>query len=155
MKARPYADADLEAVAELFTASIHALTVGAYDAKQRAAWAPRPPDLAEWHSRLAGLQVLVAEAEGALAGFIAFTDDGRIDLLYTAPAAARRGVASELYREAEQHLLAAGVTALRTEASLVAAPFFARQGFAVVETQRVLRRGVAFQRHAMHKALES
>lgn len=155
MKTRPYADTDLEAVAELFTASIHALAVDAYDAEQRAAWAPRPPDPVEWRSRLAGLQVLVAEADGALAGFIAFTDDGHIDLLYTAPAAARRGVASALYREAEQHLVAAGVTALRTEASLVAAPFFACQGFAIVETERVIRRGVAFQRHAMHKALGS
>lgn len=154
MRTRPYTDGDLEAVAALFTASIHALAVDAYDDEQRAAWAPRPPNLAEWRSRLSGLQVLVAEADGALAGFIAFTDDGRIDLLYTAPAAARRGVASALYREAEKHLAAAGVTALRTEASLVAAPFFARQGFAVVETQCVIRRGVAFQRHALQKALK-
>ena len=154
MRTCDYADDDLPAVAALFTASIHALAVAHYDAGQRAAWAPRPPDLAEWRYRLAGLQVRLAEADGALAGFIGFTGDGHIDLLYTAPEYARQGVAAMLYDETERRLAASGARVLCTEASLVAAPFFSRQGFTVVARQCVMRRGVSFLRYAMRKTLD-
>lgn len=114
-----------------------------------------------WRSRLARLQVLVAEADNALAGFIGFSTDGHIDLLYTAPEYARRGVASALYGETERCLSASGVRVLCTEASLVAAPFFSLQGFTVAAhqrisasaRQRVMRRGVALARYVMRKLL--
>lgn len=48
---RSYRDADLAAIAELFTASVHSLAVGHYDAVQRAAWAPQPPDLEHFFER--------------------------------------------------------------------------------------------------------
>lgn len=145
---------DLEAIVAVFGASIHGLATQHYDDAQLAAWAPRSPDLAEWRQRLATLKTLVAEDHARqLMGFLSFEPDGHIDLLYTAPHAARRGVASALYRAAEHRLLALGVERLFTEASLVAAPFFAAQGFHVVEEQRVERRGLVFRRYAMHKTL--
>lgn len=150
---RAYKETDVEAVADLFTASIHTLAVSAYSAEQRAAWAPEPPDIAEWRSRLAGLETFVDEEDGALRGFISFESNGHIDLLYTSPVATRRGVASGLYGFVEGKLIRAEVAMLHTEASLVAAPFFARYGFTVVEEQRVMRRGVEFSRFAMTKVL--
>ncbi|EIT68592.1 GNAT family N-acetyltransferase [Hydrocarboniphaga effusa] len=144
---------DVENIVQLFGDSIHGLARQHYDEAQRAAWAPRSPDLAEWTQRLSTLTTLVAEDAGQLAGFLSFEDDGHVDLLYVAPHAARRGVASALYREAEHRLIALGAKRLYTEASLVAAPFFTRQGFHVVEEQRVERRGLVFRRYAMHKPL--
>ncbi len=152
MHIRSAAAADLGPIAELFTASVHTLATEAYCAEQRAAWAPRPPDLRHWETRLAGLSTLVAHDGAALGGFIAFTADGLIDLLFTAPPIARQGVATQLYRAAEHTLREAGVTTLRADASLVAAPFFARQGFSVMEAQHVERGGVTFKRFAMRKA---
>ena len=146
---------DLENIVSLFGDSIHELAAQHYDEAQRAAWAPATPDLAEWRQRLSALTTLVAEDDGRLAGFLSFENDGHIDLLYTAPHSARRGVASALYREAEHQLLTLGAKRLFTEASLVAAPFFTRQGFHVVEEQRVERRGLVFRRYAMHKSLTS
>lgn len=143
---------EVEQLAALFTASIHHLARFEYSTEQREAWAPLPPDLLEWKSRLSALTTLVMEGSGnTLSGFISYEANGHIDLLYTAPHIARRGVASALYVESEKRLTEAGVTVLFTEASLVAAPFFKRQGFEVVEEQRVQRRGISFRRYAMKK----
>lgn len=153
MKIRKYTDADLASVAHLFTASIHALTVEHYDATQRAAWAPRVSDLGQWRLRLQTLTTLVAETDGVLAGFIAYSADGHVDLLYTLPRFARQGVASMLYREAESALRQVGANVAFTEASLVARPFFERHGFVVAEERSVTRRGQVFRRFGMSKTL--
>lgn len=153
MNIRSYRDTDLAAVVAVFTGSVHGLGAQHYDAAQRAAWAPREPDHGEWAARLDAQHVLVADGGGELLGFIAYTDDGHIDLLYTAPGAPRRGVATALYQAAEAALQGRGVRELHTEASLVAQPFFAAQGFRVVEEQQVERRGVKFRRSAMRKLI--
>lgn len=98
--------------------------------------------------------MLLAHRDGQFAGFIGFNLEGHIDLLFTAPCYARQGVASALYAAAEQHLRAAGVRELFTEASLTARPFFARQGFSAEQAQTVTRGTVTLQRFAMRKRLE-
>jgi putative acetyltransferase len=157
MRIRPYTDADLIAVAQLFTDAIHGLAVSHYDAVQRKAWAPQPPDLGIWERRLKPLKVLVAqdaENADALLGFVGYEEDGHIDLMFTAPLAARRGIASQLLGRAEAALRELGVAGLYTEASLLGQPFFARQGFTVKEEQHIELRGAQFRRFAMVKALE-
>ncbi len=157
---RSYRAADLSAVAQLFTSSVHALSIEHYDASHRAAWAPRPPDLDEWQRRLAALRTLVAEEDSHLAGFLSYQPHGHIEFLYVAPPFVRRSVATALLQHAEAVLTSLGVRKLTTEASLVARPFFERQGFVVTEEQvteeqQVERRGVHFRRFAMTKYLAS
>lgn len=157
MHVRPYTDADLAAVAQLFTDAIHGLAVSHYDAAQLKAWAPQPPDLGIWDKRLKPLKVLLAqdaENANALLGFVGYEDDGHIDLMFTSPLAARRGVASQLLGRAENALRKLGVAEIYTEVSLLGRPFFARQGFTVKEEQQVELRGARFRRFAMVKALE-
>ena len=113
---RPYCESDLEAVALLFTDSVHHVANSYYDLEQLAAWAPRPPDLSSWKTRLASLETLVAETDGKLAGFISFESNGHIELLYTSPLNCRRGVASALFRHAEAAIAARGVAGSTTAA---------------------------------------
>ncbi len=148
---RQYREADAEAVAVLFTESVHRLACSHYDQAQLAAWAPRPPDLPGWSARLSLLKTLVAEVNLQLAGFVSYEQNGHIVLLYVSPEHARRGVASALYRQAEAALIAGGVAEIFTEASLVARPFFERCGFRVAEEQCVQRRGSTFRRYGMRK----
>lgn len=155
MQIRPYQDADLEPLVQLYTASIHTLAAGHYDAAQRAAWGPPAPDLAAWRQCLGGLQTLVAVDRAQLAGFIAYEPDGHIGLLYVSPAHARRGVASALYARAESALLALGASTIFTEASLVAQPFFEHQGLRITAEQQVERGGQMFRRYAMAKSAVS
>ncbi len=153
MNVRSYTDADLDAVAAVFTSSVHVLGAAAYDETQRNAWAPQPPDLHHWRKRLQPLRTFVAVQGAEIAGFISDEPHGHIELLYVAPLYARRGVASLLYGYAERALLSAGVTELRTEASLVAKPVFERFGFVVIEEQEISLRNLSFRRFAMCKPL--
>jgi len=153
MNLRLYQPADLEALALLFTASVHVLAAGHYNVAQREAWAPRPPDLALWRVRLAPLRTLVAEAGAALAGFIAYAGDGHLQYLYCGPAFAGQGVAFLLYGCAEAQLRSAGVAQCYTEASLTARPFFERQGFVMLHEEEAQVGGQRLRRFAMRKAL--
>src|SRR5690554_868790 len=103
---RKYQIQDLSPVVRLFTDSVHELTASAYDETQRYAWASRTPHLDAWRERLDSLETLVAEEGDSLAGFISYDKDGTIDLVFTAPNFARRGIASTLYHEAEKQLIA-------------------------------------------------
>lgn len=150
---RAYQASDLPALVALFTASVQGLAAAQYDAAQRLAWAPVQADMPAWQARLAGLTVLIAEDSDQLAGFIGFSADGHIDLLYSSPRYARQGVATALYRQAEGRLTAAGVPAVFVEASLTARPFFIRQGFSVTQLQTLARGAVTLQRFAMRKPL--
>ena len=137
---------DLPALAALFTDAVHVLGAPHYNAAQLRAWAPRPPDLSGWEHKLAGLHVWLAQVDGTLAGFTAFDDAGHIEFLFTAPALARQGVATHLYQQVRRSV---GARELSTEASLVALPFFLREGFVVVQEQQVMRAGVLLRRFAM------
>lgn len=154
-KIRPYTDADAAALAHLFTDAVHQLTTSHYDAVQREAWAPQPPDLAYWKARLQALHVLVAEDDGGSSplGFVGFADSGHIDLLFTAPGAGRRGVASRLYLAAEATLASQGATRLHTQASLLSRPVFERLGFEVLQEEQVSLRGAMFRRFVMAKQI--
>jgi len=154
VKFRDYTKNDTECLAGVFTSSVHSLATAKYDAVQRDAWAPIPPDLDIWHHRLGQLLTIIAEEDGQCLGFLSYEPDGHIDLLYTAPDAARKGVASALLEEAARRLSEGfGVTDLFTEASLVAVPFFVRHGFDTVDEQTVSRNGVSFRRFDMQRTL--
>lgn len=150
---RAYSAADVGALFRVFAASIHALATTHYSEAQRRAWIGAEPDLEQWNKRFLRGQTLIAEQDGAIAGFIVYEPDGHIDMLFTDPAFARRGVAALLYGQAERSLAAAGINELFTEASLVARPFFEKQGFRVTEEQLAERGGVSLRRFAMRKAL--
>jgi putative acetyltransferase len=129
---------------------VQGLTDAQYDAAQQLAWAPTQA----WQARVAGLTALIAEVNQKIAGFTGFSSDGHVDLLYSSPHHARQGVATALYLQAEGELIALGVPAIFTEASLTARPFFARQGFSVQQAQTVTRGAVNLPRMLMRKTLE-
>lgn len=138
---RPFHPSDLDALLELFAASVHALA-GDYTPEQRAACAPPEPDRAAWRERLSSGYTRVAERDGRIAGFARTTDGGCIDLLYVHPDCVRRGVGGELLRDAIAHLRARGVARAWTHASHTAKPAFERAGFRAVEPRTVERGSV-------------
>ena len=106
---RPYQPTDLPAVMETYTASIHSLAAPYYSLEQIVAWAPGSPVAARWEERLSHLHTIVAESGGILAGYVSYTAEGYLDLLFINPTFARRGVGSSLYRRVESTLRTAGV----------------------------------------------
>lgn len=147
---------DYAALRDLYVAAVRGLAIQRYSAAQCEAWAAQVLGNAGWHDRLAALDILIAETaddERQIAGFLAYAEDGHIDLLFTAPDCARSGVASLLYAQAEDDLRRRGAARLYTEASRLAQPFFARHGFRIDAEESVMRNGQALQRFAMSKRL--
>jgi putative acetyltransferase len=153
MNARPYQSADLPGIVETYTVSIRVSAASFYSPEQIEAWAPVPTNLDRWRERLAQRHTIVAETDGALAGFVSYTSDGYLDFLSTHPTFARRGVASKLYQCVESTLIAAGVPKVTAHVSLAARRFFEHHGFQVDAEEEIECRGVFLRRFGMHKDL--
>lgn len=145
---------DIPTMMALFYASIHEATGADYDKEQCNAWAPDSGEPAHWEKRLGEQQVWIAESNGELSGFCAWTIDGYLDLLFVHPRHVRRGVATALYAKAESDLRTRCVQRIHTQASITAQPFFHRQGFLVTHHQVVRLRGVDLPNAVMEKFLE-
>lgn len=148
---RDYTPADIPAIAELFRGTVHRVNSRDYSPEQVQAWAPTGLDVERWTSRLAPLNVILAERDGGLAGFASWRPDGYFDHLYTHADHQNRGVATALVREVEHRMREAGVAFAFTDASITARPFFERRGYRVVREQSVLCRGVPLTNYRMEK----
>lgn len=153
MKIHPAAENDLAQVVQLFTESVHGIASSSYGQEQLAAWAPRPPDMKQWQSRLSGLTTLLADDGSNLAGFVSFSTSGHIEHLFTSPEFSRQGIATQLFAAARDALRERSIDRLTTAASLEARPFFERQGFHVSKEETVQRNGVSFKRFVMESYL--
>jgi putative acetyltransferase len=152
---RSYERRDADDVADVFYRSAREVALSDYTPAQVNAWVPRRWDAEKEHQRSGdGRLVLVAAGEsGRVVAFIDLEPDGHIDRLYSAPEAAGRGVASRLYDEIEAAARERGIERLFTEASALARRFFLRKGFAVLERQDMVLRGVAIHNYRMAKTL--
>lgn len=153
MNIRPATENDIARIVQLFTESVHGIASGSYNQQQLDAWAPRPPVMKQWQSRLSGLTTLLADDGSNLAGFVSFTTYGHIEHLFTSPEFARQGIATQLFAAARDALRERSIDRLTTEASLEAWPFFERQGFYVNKEETVQRNGVSFKRFVMESYL--
>lgn len=124
-----------------------------YSEAQRVAWMPKANSGSAWASRLEATCVVVAEQNGAIAGFMNIDGDGYIDLAFLLPAARGTGLFGEMLSAVTRHAVAQNLCELRTHASLMAQPAFARFGFVVTEHECVTRGGEHLQRAAMWKSL--
>ena len=151
---RPFREADAEAAARIFHAAVHEGAAALYSEEQRVAWAPAVPDARAWAERLGSARSVVAERNGKVLGFMSLTPEGLIDLAFVAPEAMGAGIGRRLYEAIERTARNEAMERLFTDASLVARPFFARQGFALVRQQTVTRRGVSLTNFRMEKWLD-
>jgi putative acetyltransferase len=87
----------------------------------------------------------------ACAAFGQLYPDDHIEMLYTAPAFAREGLAAALLAKLEAHARLA--LALTADVSATARRAFERAGFAAIAGERVTRDGVSLRRFRMMKPL--
>jgi putative acetyltransferase len=131
---RPYrSPADAEGTYAAYRSAITRTAAADYEPDQIAAWAGAAEvDLSRWDARRAAAHTFVAVAEGRIAGFADFLDEGLLDMLFVHPDFGRRGVARLLVDRVQHEAAAAGLSTLRTYASRTARPAFERFGFWVV-----------------------
>jgi putative acetyltransferase len=136
---RPATEADHAEMRIVLERAIAITGTARYTPAQVRAWVGTGGADAEWSSRLAALAAWVAEDGAALAGFVGLDAEGHVDLLFVDPDHGRRGVARALLDVAVARARDDGHARVTTDASLVAEPVFARQGFVAVRRQRVTR----------------
>ena len=146
-------EADFAAIGDIFYQAVHHLGCRDYTPQQLRAWAPEHLDSAHWRRRTLNLEVRIGVIGEEQVGFIGFSPSGYIDLLFTHPAHARRGVARGLLSEAENILRRAGVELATTQASLTARHFFETTGYTCIRAQEAICHGVAIRNFHMEKKL--
>jgi len=146
---RAYHPHDAATLATILYQAVHHGTAKHYTPAQQQAWAPNAEMAAQWPDRLAALEVWVAEANNEIAGFMAATAQGHIDFAFVRPRWMGRYIAQSLYEIILEQARRANLPRMTTHASLLARPFFARQGWQVDEMETVDRNGEQLRRFAM------
>ena len=150
---RPYNEADLDVLIDLFVGSVRQVASRDYSPAQIEAWVPVAVNREHWATRLGSRPTYVAEARGQIVGFSDLEPDGHIDMLFVHADHQGKGVARALL----DHILARaheqGIDRLFTEASITARQFFERSGFEVIKSQDVELRGQTFRNYRMVKSL--
>jgi putative acetyltransferase len=152
---RSFREADAEALAAIFFASVRKVGGKHYSQGQVAAWAPAPADPAVYIRRAAdGRSLLVAVDD--LDAPLAYGDleaDGHIDHLFCHPDHTRSDVSVALYAAIEALARDQGLSRLHVEASEPARRFFERRGFTTLGRQDFPIRGVMIHNYRMEKRL--
>lgn len=153
LQIRDFKPEDLRPLVTLFRETVHRINSRDYTPEQIAVWAPPDDDWHRWKNRFNNLQTLVAELDGVMLGFTAFTVEGYVDFLFVHHAHQRRGIARALLAEVEKRLRALGVKRVTTHASITARPFFESMGFVLLEQRWFEKDGVMLTNFSMDKDL--
>lgn len=156
MLVRPFRKEDAATLGEIFHLAVHATPEREYSQQQRRAWSVAPISAQAYLARIAkgGHIVFVAvTGQDKPLGFIELQPDGRIDCFYRHPDHKGAGIGQCLYDHLENDARKRSLPRLHVEASDAARRFFLRQGFRVLERQRVARAGVSLHNTRMDKQL--
>jgi putative acetyltransferase len=150
---RPFLPADASMLAEIFRASVEALTADEYSAAQQDAWMSAADDEEAFAKRLAGELTLVATLNGSPIGYAALENNKRIDMLYVHPAVSGQGVGTMLCEALEKLASARGTNRVSVDASDSARDFFSKRGFVAQTRNTVALGGEWLANTTMEKAL--
>lgn len=129
---------DAAGIRAIHLAAIRQICARDYTPAQIAAWA-EPAPLARYRDAIAAHPFLVAELDGALAGFAELELTTReVRAVYVHPRQLRRGVGRALLAELERLARDAGLHELRLDSSLSAAAFYRAAGYEPLEQARHL-----------------
>ena len=146
---RPFRPADAAGVFAVFRTAVRDGAATRYSEAQRMAWAPLDAMPDNWPGWLSGMDTQVAEDAGEIAGFMAATHEGYLDMAFVLPRWMGKGLAQALYDVILSHARARNLTRMTAHASHLARPFFARNGWRIDYPETVTRNGVALDRFAM------
>lgn len=139
---RPAVAADAETVFAITRASVEGLARDHYSAAQIAGWmGDRTPGT--YRAEAASGRIKVAELDGRVVGYVDAVL-GELTRLFLLPEAAGQGIGKALFAVGLRQAREGHAGPVRIEATLNAAPFYARQGFRKVGEGTFGGRGAGF-----------
>ncbi len=145
-------EADFDGLADVMFAAVRE-GESPYTEAQRAAWVPEPRGGPGWRARLSAQEIIVAEAEGRLLGFMSLAEGGYIDFAYIRAEARGAGLFRALFQRILERAREKGVRLLWVHASLTAEPAFAALGFVARKREQVNIGGEVLDRFEMDMTL--
>ncbi|MGB8814751.1 MAG: transcriptional regulator BetI [Paracoccaceae bacterium] len=124
-----------------------------YTEAQKAAWVPAPPDGTSWSARLADQDIIAAEQDGTILGFMTLAPQGYIDFAFIRPWAQHTGLFRRLYTHLETKARRSGEQRLWLHASVMAEPAFTAMGFSITHKESVPIAQETLDRFVMEKRL--
>jgi putative acetyltransferase len=144
---------DALVVARLFRDTVLTVNRHDYSPAQIDAWAPYQVDLEHWRAAIEGSYFMVAVSGGMVVGFANLDGDDYVDQLFVHKDLLRKRIATRLLEEIEREAKRRGAQRLWTQSSLTARKFFERQGYALLQAQRMTHNGQIFDNLQMEKRL--
>ena len=149
-----YEESMLDEMMQLFYDTVHTVNARDYRKEQLNGWAPENSDKRFWEERLRKNVCKVAFISDKMVGFAELLDNGHVDTMYVHKDFQRRKVAAQLIEELLFIAEKRNYTALTTEASITARPFFEAFGFRVIRVKKKLYNGKDFTNYKMIKELK-
>jgi putative acetyltransferase len=146
-------DDEYNEVIKLITQTVHSVCKNDYSPKELQAWAPRDFDIKKFREALRDCINLVMIEKNKIVGFFSMEQSGYINRLYTHKDFLRRGIATELLKEAEKWAKENGVYQLSLDSSKTAQSFYIKNGFVESGVSVMEHGGVVFRNTVMKKTL--
>ena len=144
---------DYTELGRVMYAAIHSAADSPYTQAQRNAWLNKPPQGDLWNRRLSQQDIIVAETNDRLVGFISLADADYLDFAYILPDCRGMGLFRQLYERLEKRAYERGQDRIWVHASLKAAPAFDAMGYKRLKSESIHRGGEYLDRFEMEKKL--
>lgn len=151
MKIRNYAPNDCLEIITLFYETVHNINIKDYTKKQVDVWAPKTIHTKTWNISFLNNYTLVAEENEMIIGFGDIDNTGYIDRLYIHKDRQRKGIAKAILNQLEQYALSKNITTFTTHASITARLFFEKQGYHVINENKVVIDTIQLINYIMEK----
>ena len=144
---------DLPEILQLFENAIQTTCSKDYTQQQIEVWVAGVQNTTRWEKAITQQYFLVAQANNKIVGFASLENGNYLDFLYVHPNYLGQGIAKQLYTALEKKALSLGSQLIYSNVSITAKPFFEKQGFEAIASQRNLIRGVELLNYRMEKEL--
>jgi putative acetyltransferase len=148
---RRYEPGEETSLFDVYFTAIHLVARRDYTVEQVEAWAPRDVDISVWQNKIRKINPFVAELNGELVGYADVQPDGYIDHFFVSGKHPRRGIGSLLMTRILEEAKSLTASALTSDVSRTAQPFFVKFGFVVTEQRYPEVRGIVIPNAHMRR----